>query len=787
MRGLGLWLTLLSAPLAAQERTFPGVRVAPLVEDAGFNDEPSMAVTDDGSIWVAWVSFRDGADSLQVARYRLEGNAFRSLAAWQILGGRGTYVLRPQVVAAGDRVYLVYAAEQRRNWDVYAVECSARGPGKPLALGPDPAVDVDPAGAWHRGTLWVAWESNRGGTRRIYLTSLREGKAAPAEPVSEAGSSNYDPSVAVDSGGTLSVAWHRFADNNYDIWLRQRTLPGKWGPERRLTRAAGIDRHAFLFTRGDELWLAYENAQTERYFIGRTNQRRVIVAHVTPRGLETLAGYRDNPQLWERAEGASAGFDALGRLWVAYLKPRLPRGGWEHYLACHNGEKWIGQTAFSRRKGMDRRPALAFTGARALVAFQADDLPETWTQDDPALTSQAKSQILLGALELDQLRAPAVPFRLQLLAEPFDDFEAARLRTHYGEEAETPVIEYQGRRLRLYYGDLHAHSDISVCNRCGDQSIDENYQHRRDLNRLDFAAITDHGYNLTPYLWNYTAKLARVNEDPGRFVTFLAQEWTSSFEVYTKENPYGYYGHRNLILEDPYFPRWWNAFTGQTPAELWAELRRLKAGFLQIPHQLADTGNVPVDWRFTDEQAQPVAEIFQVRGSYEGFGAPRQAQRSIPAPGRYLRDVWNDGKVIGVIASPDHGGGYGKACVWAEELSRKSLLEAIRRRRTFATTAPRIVLDVRVNGHLMGEKVSAPPGGRVEVKVHVRAPSRITSVEICRNGEYIYVHQAGGREVDLSFLDASPPKGRTYYYVRVFQQDYEIAWSSPVWLGAPED
>jgi hypothetical protein len=786
MRGFGfLAALLLGAPLPAQERTFPAVRVAPLAEEAGFNDEPSMAVAGDGSLYVAWVSFRDGADSLQVARYRVDGRGFGSLGNWQVLGGRGAYVLRPQVVPAGDRVFVVYAAESRRNWDIYVVECTARGPGKPLALGSHPAADIDPAGAWHAGTLWVAWESNRDGARRIYLASLREGKASPAEPVSEGGSSNYDPSIAI-AGESVAVAWHRFADSNYDIWLRRRAASGRWEPERRLTKAASIDRHAFLFTRGEELWLAYENALTERYFIGRTNQRRIILAQIGPRGLETFAGYRDTRQLWERAEAPAAAFDASGRLWLAYLKPRLPRGGWDLYLACHNGEKWFGHTPVSRRKGMDRRPALAIAGGRLLLAFQADDLPETWTQDDPALTTQARSQILLGALELEQLRAPAVSPRLELLGEPFDDFEAARLRTHYGEETETPVIEYRGRRLRLYYGDLHAHSDVSVCNRCGDQSIDENYQHRRDINRLDFAAVTDHGYNLTPYLWNYTAKLARVNEDPGRFVTFLAQEWTSSFEIYTKENPYGYYGHRNLILEDPYFPRWWNAHLGQTPAELWAELRRMKAGFLQIPHQLADTGNVPVDWRFTDEQAQPVAEIFQVRGSYEGFGAPRQARRSIPAPGRYLRDVWNEGKVIGVIASPDHGGGYGKACVWAEELSRSSLLEAIRQRRTFATTAPRMMLDVRVNGHLMGEKVSAPAGDRVEVKVRARAPSRITSVEICRNGEYIYVHQADGREVDLSFLDASPLPGRSYYYVRIFQQDYEIAWSSPVWFGAAE-
>jgi hypothetical protein len=59
-----------------------------------------------------------------------------------------------------------------------------------------------------------------------------------------------------------------------------------------------------------------------------------------------------------------------------------------------------------------------------------------------------------------------------------------------------------------------------------------------------------------------------------------------------------------------------------------------------------------------------------------------------------------------VIASPDHGGGTGKAAVWATYLSRESILSAIRARRTFGTTASRIFLDVRTNGRMMGEKTS---------------------------------------------------------------------------------
>jgi len=682
----------------------------------------------------------------------------------------------PQVVAAGEKVYLVYAAEYGGNWDIYTVDCSADGPGKTVAVTSHPAVDVDPAAAWHDGTLWITWESNRDGARRILLAGLRDGKASPAEIVSENGKSNYDPSIAITSEGTISVAWHCFAANNYDICLRQRPPGGAWRAERRLTKAPSIDRHPWLLAHGPDLWLLYENAQTERYLIGRTNARRVMIAKVTPTGLLTFPEYRQNEQLYDRAEAATAAFDSQGRLWVAYLKPKLPRGGWQHFFTCYDGEKWIG--------GMDRRPSLAISGHRLLAAFQVDELGETWTQNDPALTTQARSLILLGSADLDDAPRGAAPMKLEPLVEPDEAFAAGQLRVAYGEEAVTPAIQYQGKTLKLYYGDLHDHSDISVCNRCGDQSLDENFQHRRDIARLNFVATTDHGYNIVPYLWCYTAKLVRANYDPGRLVTFLGEEWTSSTERYTKENPWGYYGHRNLILEDAYFPKWWNAHLGQTPAQLWAELRQMKASFVNIPHQLADTGNVPTDWRFTDEEAQPVAEIFQTRGSYEYHGAPRQARRSIQQPGRYLQDAWAEGKVIGVIASPDHGGGYGKACVWAEDLSRKAILQAIRQRHTFGTTAARMFLDVRVNGRLMGEKTAEPAGEQVEVKIHVRSPAEIAKIEVCRNNKFIYLNEPGAAQAELTFIDTAPEKGRSYYYVRVIQKDDEIAWSSPVWFGA---
>jgi hypothetical protein len=754
--------------------------VMSVTQDMGFNDEPAMAAASDGSLYVAWNSFRDGADSLQIARYRPQADGTLAAAGtWQVLGGPGTYLLGVAAASAGTEVSVLYAAEIEKNWGVYAVRCTADGPLRPAAISRSPDVDINPAAAWHQGTLWVAWESSGRGGRQVLAASLRDGRVSEPTVVSAAGAAAYNPSVAVLASGEVCVAWHSFRNHNYDIFLRRRAKDGVWGAETRLTEAPCIDRHAVLAARGDELWLAYEHAQMERYLTGRTDHRRLLVAKVEPQGLVTPKDYQASP-LWGRCEAARLAFDSSGRLWVAYLKPRLPRAGWDTYLTCFDGARWMTPQPLSATKGLDRRPALAHAGNRWVVAFQADTMPVSWSDVDQ--TAKATSNILLASLDPGPL-PPAGAATWEPLAEPSDAFEAGELHVARGEDTPTSTINYRGRTLKLFYGDLHQHTDISVCNRLGDQSIEEDYQFMRDINRLDFACATDHGYNLNAYLWAYTAKLARVNEDPGRFMTFLGEEWTSSFEEYSAQHPYGFYGHRNLILADPYFARWWNSRNRQTPAEVWEELRKLDADFIHIPHQLADTGNVPTDWNFVDEKAQPVAEIFQVRGAYEYKGAPREAKNTTP-PGYFLQDAWARGIVIGVIASPDHGGGYGKACVFAPELSRKAILEALRARHCFGSTAAKIFLDVRVNDQLMGEKIAAPPRGPVTVKIVARCPADIDRIEVCRNNQFIYLNRPDGREAELTFVDMAPLEGRSYYYVRLIQQDEEMAWSSPVWFGA---
>ena len=81
----------------------------------------------------------------------------------------------------------------------------------------------------------------------------------------------------------------------------------------------------------------------------------------------------------------------------------------------------------------------------------------------------------------------------------------------------------------------------------------------------------------------------------------------------------------------------------------------------------------------------------------------------------------------------------------------------------------------------MGEEFTAsslPP-----LKIRVIGTSEVASVEIIKNEEIIFTTTPNQKDVELTFVDQDAPSGTSYYYVRVIQDDRQIAWSSPIWVN----
>ncbi|NOZ20104.1 MAG: DUF3604 domain-containing protein [Planctomycetes bacterium] len=767
-----------------------------VTDDDRFNERPTLAVSGDGSAYCAMLSFKDGKDSIRLARLTnpaAEKPEIAMLPDVNLPGCEGVW--RVAMAPAKTGAWLAASCDVGGNWDLYLWKIAPEGAGSPIRVTKDPATDINPGIATAGNRMFLTWETNRSGPRQIMVAEVTDGKIGEAKPLSTKETWNYYPSIAGDGSGRAWVVWESFREGSYDIYGA--SFDGQtWAAERCLSKDPRIEHRPVVAFGKDGPWMAWEIMiyPYPAYRTGAAKEQRVVAARLDDDGLKSskeILGLFNN-----FSQQPTLACDADGRVWVCARTAR-DRAGWDVVLRAYCGEKWSDERLLTPDTGRAQPCPMAVAGGRLLVAMQYDNVAGRYKSIEE--TVKEKSNIALCSLDLGS-GPPEQPRDLVKFELPQTNFDLPDHRKPYGEDLPRRTIQYKGQTLQLLWGQFHEHSEISICNRKGDLCPEDNYGYNRDIHKMDFCALTDHGYNLSPAIWNYLSKIVRTQNDPGIFVSFLGEEWTSTFEEKSKEHPFGFYGHRNLIFADAKFPRWFNAMNRDTPSDVWAALRKMDADFIQIPHQLADDGNVPTDWNYVDEVAQPIAEIFQARQSYEYRGCPRQAKRVVSGDGYFMQEAWAKGVVIGVIASPDHGGGQGKAAIYAPEQTREAILDACRARHTYGTSAAKIFLDVRVNGQLMGEKVKAN-GGPVKVHVEVIGSRPLDRVEICRNNEFIYTKTGESEKCSFDFEDPNPLPGTSYYYVRVLQKGMqqtianersgkiegsgaipEIAWSSPVWV-----
>ena len=118
----------------------------------------------------------------------------------------------------------------------------------------------------------------------------------------------------------------------------------------------------------------------------------------------------------------------------------------------------------------------------------------------------------------------------------------------------------------------------------------------------------------------------------------------------------------------------------------------------------------------------------------------------------------------------------GLAVVWATGLTRKEIFAAWRARRTYATSGPRILLSFKVNDCWMGSDLALGSTDPRRLVVNVIGTAPLGSVTVIKNNEDVWENPAHG--ADLTWEDTGAARTGDYYYVRVTQEDDEMAWST---------
>ena len=764
------------------------------------SDWPAIAATPSGAIWFAYVQWNGkDADQVLVRRRSPEGKWGPPVAlddgCWDHYW--------PAVAARGEDALVLWSAQRTGNFELYAATVRPDG----TATAPEKLTDA-PYADFHvravadkKGNVTIVWQSFRNGQSDVYARRLVGEQWGPEIRVSPSETNDWLPAVALDSAGNAWIAWDSYEHGNYDVFLRR--LSGeKLGEVVAITTEPEAQFHVSVAVDGqDRVWVAWDEAEINwgkdwsrssaapgsmgLHYSRKLNLRVFDGARVlkpTADLQKIMVG-----RLKQFAELPHLAFDGNGALWMVFRHwtIAIPTEMYHFYAITLTPQGWTKPLLLTNSSGRNTQFAslALLPNGRLAVGYASDGrAPDHLPTGDPIHALPYNGY--LAVLPLGQ-RAPVELAAVEL--PPPQVPPPARPRY---------TMTVGGKTYTLLWGDCHRHTDIRG-HSGADGSILDTYRYCLDAAPLDFEGMGDHNQvtagswpdGLRDYQWWYTQKLADVMHHPPTFVG-----------VYSYEHSLGSpSGHRNIIFlkrggplriadrskgsEDNLPPRLWEWVRGNP-------LKQLGQKVVIVPHTFA--AGPLAEWNWPNPPFDCLLEIYQgCRGSYEALGLPPGEKRGptqTTKPGHFAQDALARGNRYGFVSFSDHRSTHNSfACVWAEEVSRSGVINAMLARRTYAAS-DEILLEVTADGHMVGEEFTAskPP----VIKVRVKAPDTILRVDVCKNARYIYTITPNKKECSFEFVDRKIEPGLSYYYVRVMQRDPdkpdgdpEMAWASPFYVN----
>jgi hypothetical protein len=755
-----------------------------VTNDAPADDFPSLIEAKDGTVWLAYQAYTEGVGDQVLVRHMING----MWSAAEPLTEKGADVYRTAIAQDGlGRIWVVWSAQVDSNFDLYARAFDGKrwSPAERLTSAPNSDIYhtlVSDAA----GHLYLVWQSARSGNFDIYLR-VYDGRSWSKEiQVSDDPANDWQPALAVAPNGDVTIVWDTYARGNYDVVARTYSK-GKLGPLVQIAASGAMESRASAqYDRQGRLWLAWDQgdwnwgkdygADIPESGRGLITSRRLRVAVLENGRLrETAAPIADAvPAEFQQVyHQPLLAIDGRGNPWVFFrIRTNTPigvketdpfRGMWRMEATTLRNGRWSPMMEFPLGYGRIDSPV-------AVVRRVSGNLSVLWTTDGRVWPSGRPGQ--------QDLRFATIPVGPPAAAPALTAFTSSTENlplSHPNEAADVARIRgYRatvgGNTWRLARGDIHRHTDLSWDgNRDG--SLDDSYRYALDAAAFDYLGVCDHqaGESI-PYNWWRMQKAADMYTIADHFSPIYSYERSLKWPN----------GHRNVFFAtrgNPILAISRDEASGSVgAANLFAYLR--KFGGLTSPHTSA-TG-AGTDFRDIDPEVQPVVEIYQgYRNNYETAAAPRAAGKGELSrfSGGLVWNAWAKGAKLGVQSSSDHVSTHiSYADFWVDRIDRKSILAAMKARRSMAAT-DNIFLDVRMGGHFMGESFQ---GAVAPLQVYVAGTAPIARVLVIKSNRIVYTAPGSGSEMRFTYTDQDPTPG--YYYVRVEQENGQLAWSSPIWV-----
>lgn len=368
------------------------------------------------------------------------------------------------------------------------------------------------------------------------------------------------------------------------------------------------------------------------------------------------------------------------------------------------------------------------------------------------------------------------------------DFGTAYLRAYSiaggcepGEVTQVIFTEEFDLDWNLYFGQLHAHTDISN----GAGSVEEAFQYASQVDGLDFFAVTDHSDSFD------NADMGAIDADGAD----ISADWAAGKQAaasVTNGDFVGLFGFEMTWPEDKQLghistfntPGWQTrdqeAFTNVTAAleNYYKVLTAVPGSVSQFNHP----DDIHGDFERFDHYSpryDAVVSLLEVAGE-DGVVDCEYYDLA-------LDKGWH---VAPTNNQNNHNGQWGDASdartvVLAKSLTEEALYAAMKDRRVYATQDSDLAIFYELNGTVMGSIL--PKSEEAEITVFLSDPTdeAIGNVEVVTDGGAVLVSEYV--ETPSQVLELPASGGRSYYYLRITQPDGDVAVTAPVWMDGYDD
>jgi hypothetical protein len=370
----------------------------------------------------------------------------------------------------------------------------------------------------------------------------------------------------------------------------------------------------------------------------------------------------------------------------------------------------------------------------------------------------------------------------------------------------SPIKCFADSDLQLFWGTMHGESQRYDSN----ENLENCLRYFRDDKAYQFygASGFDSEKETSSDFWKTTQQyVSEFNEDE-RFNVFLGFQWVGEPKeegvrqfIYSKDNKSIF---RKEDLKNNSLKK---IYKSNNPKELMA-----------IP-SFSMGKSIPYNFEDYNPEFERVVEIYNAWGSSE---CRTKDGNTFPIKANNRKGVneSNEGSVqnallnncrFGFIAGGlDDRGVYedfydndqtqyppGLTGIIAKNQTRESMFDALSKRSCYATTGVKILLGFNIAQKPMGSETDTlqKPGLVFNryISGYVIGTDKIKEISIIRNGKILTSMYPKKDQVDFSFDDTdninviairakNSPNPFVYYYLKIEQEDGNVAWSSPIWV-----